>query len=284
MPGILCSYMKFPKVIFKKHTTLKHHNETSYSVHQRASFTVEAAVIIPCFVTFAVFFLFLFRVLSVQETVNEALAKTAKEAAATVYYESDDDRANETVLLAESGVILAKELSGKSQINKYIHGGVLGITLLDSSFDGDYIVLKASYKMRFPVSLLGKITWSVKASAVSRKWIGNISLEGYGENPEEEYVYITPTGVAYHRTTDCPYLDLSIRAVSRGQIGALRNKSGHKYHKCESCKLASGKTVYITDYGEKYHSDLSCNSLKRTVMAVKISEVGGRHACAKCAA
>ncbi|MCR5388069.1 MAG: hypothetical protein K6E56_02345 [Lachnospiraceae bacterium] len=276
--------MKIPIVIFKKHTTLKHHNETSYSVHQRASFTLEAAVIIPCFATFILFFLFLFRVLSVQETVSEALMKTAKEVAATVYTESRDDMKNAAVLLAESGVIFAKELSGEKEIKQYINGGVLGISLLNSSFDGDHVELNASYRMRLPVSLLGKITWSVKTAAVSRKWIGNITLEGEGDGTDAEYVYITPNGVAYHRKTDCPYLDLSIRAVAQNSVRSLRNKSGHKYHKCESCKTSSNGTVYITDYGEKYHTDLACKTLKRTVMAVKISEAGGRHACAKCAA
>ncbi len=269
--------------ILIKHTTLKYHNETSYSVHLKASFTLEAAVIIPCFAAFIVFFLFMFRVLSVQEAVSEALTKTAKEVAASVFTESADDRANEAVLLAESEVIFAKELREEKKSTKYIEGGILGISLLNSSFGEDDIELTAHYKMKFPVSLLGKFTWRVKTTAVARKWIGNISLKSGDGLSGEEYVYITPNGVAYHRKPDCPYLDLTIRPVALKQVKTLRNKSGHKYYRCECCKNSKNGTVFITDYGEKYHGDLSCYALKRTVNVVKISEVGGRHACLKCA-
>ena len=98
---------------------------------------------------------------------------------------------------------------------------------------------------------------------------------------DEGVVYITETGLVYHRDYHCTHLDLSIRMVSSEEVKRLRNKSGGKYHTCERCKGGTGG-VYITDTGNRYHSSLSCSGLKRTVYAVPLSEIAGKRACSKC--
>ena len=56
----------------------------------------------------------------------------------------------------------------------------------------------------------------------------------------------------------------------------LRNESGGKYYPCELCgKKVSGMGVYITNYGSKYHTSMSCGGLKRKIYAVPISETAG---------
>ncbi|MBQ2257432.1 MAG: pilus assembly protein, partial [Lachnospiraceae bacterium] len=61
-----------------------------------------------------------------------------------------------------------------------------------------------------------------------------------------------------------------------------RNESREIYYPCEECGGSCGNTVYITSHGNRYHATLSCSKLKRTVLAVPISQVGGRGACSKC--
>ena len=254
--------------------------EASYDAYLRASITLEMVVIMPLFICFMVFFLFLFRVLEVQVCMEKALLFTSRTLAAACYTESEQEREAETELLAKACLTFAAGLEESGCPTGLIGGGGLGVALLSSEFAGDDIVLRASYEMELPVRLLGFYSYRFQQCARSRKWIGDITLKGGTE--DELWVYITPRGSVYHLTRTCSYLDLSIRAVGKASVGGLRNVSGGIYKVCESCGKGAGGTVFVTDYGDRYHSSLSCGGLKRTVYMVKISEAGGRNVCSKC--
>ena len=100
----------------------------------------------------------------------------------------------------------------------------------------------------------------------------------------KKLVYVTDTGVVYHKNPHCTHLDLSIHAAASSELNSLRNESGGKYHACEKCVHGSsmGGSVYITDQGDRYHNSLTCSGLKRTVYTARISEVPGKRACSKC--
>lgn len=119
--------------------------------------------------------------------------------------------------------------------------------------------------------------------AVVRAWVGYTG-ESFRTGPSDEIVFITPEGTVYHRSRDCSYLRLSIRQLPYSSLEEARNQSGGKYGPCAYCIRNgwSGSTVYITDYGNSYHSIRNCQGLKRTVMAVPLSEVGGRRRCSRC--
>ena len=95
-------------------------------------------------------------------------------------------------------------------------------------------------------------------------------------------VYVTETGLVYHRDYHCTHLELSIHMVLQSEIESLRNEGGGKYHPCQHCMKGAGGGVYITDTGDRYHSSLSCSGLKRTIYAVPLSEVAGKGACSRC--
>lgn len=258
----------------------KYHTGTSSDRYSRGSMTVEMVVILPLFAAFLVFFLFLFRVLWVQEAMEEALVYASRTVAAGCFDESAGAQTADAVLLAKAQAALRKGLEESDCPVSFIRHGKAGISLLSSDVSGDDVILRASYDLPAPCALPFDYAYHVTQCVQSRKWIGNCTLE-QGGSSEDCWVYITPDGTAYHRSRSCSYLDLSIRAVSRRSLNGLRNQSGGCYYECESCGGSSG-TVYITDYGTRYHTDLTCSGLKRTIYMVKLSQTGGRHPCSKC--
>lgn len=252
-------------------------------IRSEASFTLEMAVVLPLFVSFMVFFLFLFRVLLVQESMEEALVYASRTLATTCWEESGQKQKTQAELLAAARLALRKGWKESDCPLGFIRGKEAGVSLLASELTGDDIILRASYEIRLPCVLLGTYSFHFVQCAQSRKWIGNRSLEQTGGSGEE-WVYITPYGTVYHRDRTCRYLDLNIRAENRRSLITLRNADGKIYRQCEHCGASRSGTVYVTDYGECYHSSLSCSGLKRTIYMVKLSQIGGRRACSKCGA
>ena len=49
-------------------------------------------------------------------------------------------------------------------------------------------------------------------------------------------MYVTETGMVYHRDYHCTYLELSIQMVPASALDGLRNASQGKYYPCSSCR------------------------------------------------
>lgn len=243
-------------------------------IRNKASYTLEMAVILPLVTAFLVFILFFFRVLQVQTQVQAALVyasrKTAMQAGTTD---------SVPVLLAAAEVYFHKEVQQYKEFRQYVEDSSGGVSLLRSELYGPEVALRADYFIRLPIPFFKMKGMSVTQTSTSRKWTGDRELW-----TNEDYVYVTEHGIVYHYSRNCRYLDLSIRAVEYAQIGALRNKSEHKYSGCNQCvaKNKDLQQVYITDYGEVYHARLSCSGLKRTIYMIPLSEVGSKGACSKC--
>lgn len=119
----------------------------------------------------------------------------------------------------------------------------------------------------------------------ARAWTGADEELYIGSDDENmEMVYKTSSGSVYHTNPNCSYLNPSIEAVSSVQVSKRRNDSGEIYHACESCGKHEAETVYITDYGNRYHSDITCSSLKRNILVIPKAEAKGYPHCSKCAA
>jgi hypothetical protein len=116
-------------------------------------------------------------------------------------------------------------------------------------------------------------------------WIGYELGQGEGESEgEDEYVYITETGTVYHVTMNCTHLSLSISSVELDEVDALRNKGGAKYYPCEICSNGKKSVVFITDTGNRFHDDVNCSGLKRTVTKITLDEAvnQGYRGCSRC--
>ena len=103
------------------------------------------------------------------------------------------------------------------------------------------------------------------------------------EGSEEEMVYVTEHGEVYHRDVDCVHLKVKVSSVAMKELSHLRNNDGKIYYSCEYCggNVGSGN-VFITGYGTRYHTSVSCPGLKRKIYTIPISEAGGRRACSSC--
>lgn len=241
---------------------------------KKASYTVEAAVVLPLFVGFMIVILFWFRVLQTEIKMQQAMVYTARTTAACVKNEQD------SVDIGKLRVVLMAQMQKENVPTSYIDGGIMGISLKNSETAKKDISLCVEYRMTIPIGFFRKMTHDVSQRADARKWCGYTKEENF----KNGYVYVTKTGEAYHSTKNCTYLDLSIQSVSFSQIKELRNQSGGKYKPCNRCcdrKNPSGN-VYITDYGEVYHQKIGCSGLKRSIYLIPIEEVGTRHKCSKC--
>ena len=115
--------------------------------------------------------------------------------------------------------------------------------------------------------------------AVCRAWIGYTGLQ-----TNEVFVYITPEGRVYHLYSDCSHLNLSIERVSLTKALSLENLYGESYEACKLCKEPFSRLVYITEEGNRYHSERACGGLKRTVQQIPLSQVKDRGCCMRCMA
>lgn len=254
------------------------YKEAPPCIRMEGSYTAEAAVILPLFAAFMVVLLFFFRGLQVQQMVEDALIDTGRELAVLSY---EEQQGKNVVGLFAAKLLFLGKLQQEKATDTYIQGGKLAISLARSDFSGDYVELIADYSLRLPMGLFGKVAIPVTQRVKCRKWTGN---SGKNSESEEEIVYITPSGEAYHRNKACSYLKLSVKPVNGSRILEYRNVDGGKYYRCSKCTTENKiyGTVYITDYGSQYHSKVDCVRLKRTIIAIRLSEVGSRHACGKC--
>lgn len=99
----------------------------------------------------------------------------------------------------------------------------------------------------------------------------------------EDIVYITENGEVYHEDRHCTHLELSVQETTRVIAESQTNQWGQHYSPCEKCQPEEWELIlYITDEGNRYHSDRDCSGLKRTVFSVSRSQVSDYRVCSRC--
>lgn len=181
---------------------------------------------------------------------------------------------------------------------KFVAGGASGLDCSKSyAYVGNgSIVINVTYTFEFPDFLFFApnkdieqrleitgfygVAWDIVKEFETEK-----KSEDNGENEEDdEYVYVARTGQVYHIDQNCTYIAISISEVGREEIGSLRNSSGAKYYPCEYCGYNSGSEVYITVFGNRYHSRDDCSRINRDVKKITKTQAveEGKRACSKC--
>lgn len=149
--------------------------------------------------------------------------------------------------------------------------------------NNDLIIQTKVINLEPIVPVMGFGTKRTIVNCRMRKWTGYDVTGAVTEEEGEEWVYITPYGESYHRSRDCRYLSLKIKAATTDEISSYRNKSGEIYYPCGTCNDGRQTGIcFYTDYGNRYHMMPNCSALKRTIRTVRLSEVGNRHACSYC--
>lgn len=256
-----------------------------------ASATVETAIALPIFIFFIINLLSFLDILRIQIEIDGALHQTAKEMAVYGYALKDKGETSKFTKLmgsvAFSEVYVRKQVKdyiGEMNLRKFcINQGSKGIYYdFSKIMEEDKIELVATYKVSPLTPYIGFQKFWTSNHCIIRAFTGYDNSKNGKDNFNEDMVYITETGTAYHRDRNCTHLKLSISLIKKSAISSLRNEYGEKYFACEKCGRKTGVKVYITNSGNSYHGKLECSGLKRTINTVLISKVGDKTPCKRC--
>lgn len=284
------------------------------SKNLKASFTVEASLVLPLFLFFFLSLLYFLQIITLQEQLQKAITDTGLSMARAAYFYSDfqqeeDIESADTSILEEEirsdledlknaiinnvvlKYIVTSRLDTDYIINSIIVGGLNGISFDESSLlkNNDDIDIILKYRIRIPLSIFGLNDMDMIQRVRLRGWNGHqldplYSYVQEEEEGDETIVYITETGRVYHLKRTCSHINLTIETII-GKPTWQRNQNGGKYYPCEACckgNVSEFGTYYITPTGDRYHTKKDCSKIKRTVKEVPLSEVSGWPLCKRC--
>ena len=238
---------------------------------EKASLTIEAALVLPMFMTglLAIVSVLLMRLTA--QRIQTSLLNTAEHMAVLC-------AEGKTISLPEIRDELADSLSDEDFL--LIENGKNGIDLSGSvTDDPEYIYISVSCRLIPLTGSFGHIGVPFSRKCLAHVWCGYEN----GFFPDGEYVYITDDSEVYHCDRECSHIRLTVTATTYDELPSLRNNDGSRYRPCEFCHgCPSDGTVYVTPEGTRYHNSIICSGLKRTVRAIRIEEIGGRRPCSRC--
>lgn len=273
------------------------------NMRRKASLTVEAAFVVPLSYMAVLLLFNLFLFLQVQVRVEKEIAEIGRElmpvgtilskAAGTGTEEEKDGAEKLLRQLGTEGYLtfrIKDRLKGETWI-RYIRGGTDGFSFFGSSvYEGGMgIRIFVSYSFVPQNGLFGVGGIPVKQQVVARGFggAGRVPATRKDDDADEEdpdVVYVADNATVFHRSAECTYLNVSVRPVTPEQLPSERNSSGGKYYPCEYCGNTEGSVFYIAEYGDRYHTTVSCRALRRSVSEISEEEAEerGLRACSKC--
>lgn len=240
---------------------------------KKASLTVEAALVLPLFLFAMVTLAYLGQLVKCQDEVQNAMDIVVREASAKYGTGAKERYRSRAYYMV--------------RLNDILKGTGLSMSLAESKLSGknDEIDLVVTYRAKLPFSYYFAPLCHFRQRIHTRGFTG-VEERGSEEETERVKVYVTETGRVYHRSRDCTYLKLSISQIKYSDLEPLRNKGGGKYKDCERCcvgkHFTAGDSIWITNYGDRFHSSRGCSGIKRNIREIWLSEAGGRTPCSKC--
>ena len=251
----------------------------------KAGMTVEAAVVLPLFLLFVLNLSCAIELIRLHGNLQLALWETGSQMAVYGHGLEDNTIASMfSYFYVQNQVI---QYVGEAYLNSSpLTKGAKGLIPWESEIfvSRDEMDLIITYQVS-PWSDLAGFT----SFRMANRYYGHI-WNGYDISDTEEesrlladVVYMAENGQVYHENRSCTHLTLSIQETTWEEAKQKTNQWGKSYTPCEKC-LPEAETVilYITNEGERYHSDRNCSGLKRTVFSVPRDRVSGYRACSRC--
>lgn len=260
---------------------LQRRNRASCFASCRASITVETSLAFPIFLCAFVCITGLAQMVLIEMEVHHAVSQTAK-----VYAKQQAIRRVSGMIKqseGKAGNIFLSVYDGSAMCESMIEGGQKGIKIFSSVSSGEEVYLKAEYVLKMPVPFFSGLRFRRSTAVKRRIFSGYVKHWGEQDSPgDNQIVYVAENGVVYHRNSSCSHICLKI--TGNAAIQEVLHSS--KYNACEKCIHNSGNfsALFVTAYGDCYHSTLGCSGLKRTIRAVKLGDVSGLRPCSRCAA
>lgn len=245
------------------------------SRNKNAVLTLETALVLPLFLMASLLLMSFLNAVYAGEKIEAAICEEARYTAMRMHDGSNYERSGIKARVME-------RLSENILNSGIIKDGYDGLDFSDTDLSGhEIITVNVRYKIKPPFDLFNLTSIQCEKSVIMHSHTGYVNgLNGYGDY---EYVYMTKNGSVYHKSRDCSHIKLTIIATDGEEVKNLRNSSGQKYKRCVYCKpkLTDSK-LYVTSQGDKYHNSLSCQGLKRTVLRVRMDELGDIKPCSQC--
>lgn len=240
------------------------------------SVTVEASLVLPIFIFAMLSVYSMAGSMKTKAVIYEAFMETGEYLGEYQYLYGRGDGQN-AINIGAAALKFRDYLDDKENVDSYVLGGRSGIVFISAYYDESdgYVYMDCAYDLKVDVPLFGSVNIPVTESLRQKAYVGRLVDEEAG-NEQDPYVYIAENGTVCHKSRHCTYIKLSIREASLESVKGA-------YSPCELCVKRSGgrQTVYVTDYGDRYHNSLACSGLKRTVYRVKKSETELPY-CSKC--
>ena len=164
-----------------------------------------------------------------------------------------------------------------------IEKGAQGLSFSGSTLHKRDLDLILHYRIKPLFGEIFGLSTPVVQRSCRRLWIGTAVEKEEGEEAEtdekeekkeEPTVYVTQNGLAYHGSQNCRVFKINPLFVMLSSVKNMRNEEGAKYYACERCALGREKQemVWLTDFGNRYHHEADCPSLKRMTIPLSLSE------------
>ena len=261
----------------------------------RAGMTVEAAVVLPFFLMIILSLISFLEIIQLQNGITMGLREAGRPMSVYgyAYHQVQESKDLDFTGIVPNLVFSygyagkkVKEFLGEDYLDRSpLANGADSIQYYNSSImdESDVIDLVAVYvaELDFNVGLVPKMRLSSRY--YGRAWTGYDLAGNVDTNSSEINVYVTPEGSVYHMSRYCTHLQLTILSCPFSQVQEKRNEDGSRYKACMRCgSNYSGRTVFITSDGDRYHGSIKCSGLKRTIDVIPISRVGERRRCSRC--
>ena len=158
----------------------------------KGSITVEASMAVPLFFLAICCLCYLLEVMSIQMTIRSALDEIGRKTAEEIYVKP----------FIFPGELEEKMVAhiGKERLDRsVIADGSQGLDLSGTTLSGKSKIIKmcVEYKIKLPVYTFGKLALSCKEEFRLKSWTGY--EKEFGFQDKEDIVYVTETGMVYHR-------------------------------------------------------------------------------------